>query len=141
MPQITREILDAYLDDALDEAATAAVERALREQDDLRQQLRERICERDRGEHSVGAIWRRERLSCPGREMLGTYLLQVLDETQQEYVDFHLKVVGCAYCQANLSDLKSLQKEQEPATRARRQRFFESSAGFLKAATSGHGVS
>ena len=49
----------------------------------------------------------------------------------QEYVEFHLKTIGCAYCQANLADLQVLHKEPAPKARDRRRRFFESSAGYL----------
>jgi hypothetical protein len=132
MATITRELLNAYLDDALGESETADVERGLRGSVELMQQLRMLMQERDRGEHSVGAIWRRQRLSCPTREQLGTYLLQVLEEAEHDYVAFHLKVIGCAFCQANLADLENLRKEEEPATRARRRRFFDSSAAMLK---------
>ena len=55
------------------------------------------------GEHSVGAIWRRQRLSCPPREQLGSYLLGVLDDDVQNYIQFHLQTIGCAFCLANLA--------------------------------------
>ena len=80
MNQIPREQLHAYLDDALDDTETAQVEKVLRESEALRRLLRSIMQERDRGEHSIGAVWRRERLSCPTREQLGSYLLQALDE-------------------------------------------------------------
>src|SRR5438067_1137483 len=102
MADITRSQLNAYLDDALGDQETAQVEQALRDSEPLRRTLRALMQERDRGEHSIGAIWRRERLSCPTREQLGSYLLQALDQGQQEYLDFHLKTVGCAFCLANL---------------------------------------
>jgi hypothetical protein len=89
--------------------------------------------ERDRGEHSLGAVWRRERLTCPTREQLGSYLLQVLDEPVQDYVEFHLQTVACPFCLANLADLQALQQEHPPTARERRRRFFQSSAGFLQA--------
>ncbi len=86
--------------------------------------------ERDRGEHSLGAIWRRERLTCPTREQLGSYLLKVLEDERQDYVQFHLETVACPYCQANLADLQLL--EQEPTqSKERRRRIFKSSADFL----------
>jgi hypothetical protein len=132
MANITREQLEAYLDDALDESETAQVEQALRQSDVLRRQLRSQMQERDRGEHSLGAIWRRRRLSCPSREQLGSYLLQVLDPDLHDYVSFHLHTVACAYCLANLADLQSLRNEPEPKVRQRRQRFFESSAGLIR---------
>jgi hypothetical protein len=130
---ITREQLDSYLDDALSDAETAQVEEALRQSEPLRRQLRLVMQERDRGEHSIGAIWRRRRLSCPTREQLGSYLLQVLDAGQQDYIDFHLQTIGCAYCLANLADLQTLHREPAPKVQARRRRFFESSAGLLPA--------
>ena len=128
---INREQLNAYLDDALSDSETAKVEQALRDSDTLRRTLRALIQERDRGEHSIGAIWRRERLTCPTREQLGSYLLQVLDSNLQDYISFHLKTIACPYCQANLTDLEALQREPQPQVQKRRQRFFESSAGYL----------
>src|SRR5207248_10594203 len=53
MPSISREMLDAYLDDALSDPDTARLETALRQSDHLRKQLRNVIQERDRGEHSL----------------------------------------------------------------------------------------
>jgi hypothetical protein len=132
MSQITREQLHAYLDDALCEAETARVEQALREQEPLRRQLHQVMQERDRGEHSLGAVWRRERLTCPGRETLGSYLLQVLDEGEQDYIDFHLHTVGCPFCLANLADLEAQKKEPAPHAKERRRRIFQSSAGYLQ---------
>jgi hypothetical protein len=132
MPHISREMLDAYLDDALSDPDTARLETALRESDHLRKQLRNVIQERDRGEHSLGAIWRRERLSCPSREQLGSYLLSVLDDDQVDYVKFHLTTIGCSFCQANLADLEERHKEPAPTAQKRRRRYFESSADYLQ---------
>lgn len=132
MPDISRELLDAYLDDALSDSETARIEQGLRDSEVLRRLLQALIQERDRGEHSIGAIWRRLRLSCPTREQLGSYLLQALEPDLQEYVSFHLNQIGCAYCLANLADLQSRQDEPAPRVKERRQRFFESSAGILQ---------
>ena len=129
---ITREQLAGYLDDALSDRETAQVEQALRQSEALRGQLRQLLEERDRGEHSVGAIWRRQRLTCPARSQLGSYLLGVLDAELHDYIDFHLQTIGCSYCQANLTDLKAQQLEAAPQTQVRRRRYFESSAGLLK---------
>jgi hypothetical protein len=131
MAEFTREQLDSYLDDALSASETARVEQALRTSEPLRRQLRGLMQERDRGEHSLGAIWRRRRLSCPSREQLGSFLLQVLDPDHQDYIDFHLHTIGCSYCLANLADLQALQEEPATQVQQRRRRFFESSAGFL----------
>jgi hypothetical protein len=131
MPDFTREQLAGYLDDALNEAETARVEQALRQSEPLRQELRGLMQERDRGEHSLGAIWRRRRLSCPTREQLGSYLLGALETEHRDFVLFHLETVGCSFCLANLSDLQALQKEPPAKTRERRKRIFETSSRYL----------
>lgn len=131
MTPVTREMLASYLDDALSERQTADVEQQLRQSDALRQQLRMLAQERDRGDHSVGAIWRRHRLSCPGREQLGSFLLGVLDGEEHDYIEFHLKTIGCAFCQANLTDLQTQQKDSASQVKQRRKRYFQSSAGLL----------
>jgi hypothetical protein len=132
MITITRESLNAYLDDALSDTETAQVEQALRDSDALRTMLRTILQERDRGEHSIGAIWRRQRLSCPTRDQLGSFLLQVLDHALQDYISFHLHTIACPFCLANLADLQALQREPAPQAKERRRRFFESSAGYLQ---------
>jgi hypothetical protein len=131
MTAITREQLHAYLDDALDEADAAGVERCLRDSPELQQRLRQVMQERDRGEHALGAIWRRQRLSCPGREQLGSFLLGVLEEDHLDYIRFHLESVRCPFCQANLADLQAQQGEGAGEAQKRRRRFFQSSAGLL----------
>lgn len=108
MAPITREVLRDYLHDALPDAELVAVERALRESAPLRELLREVLEQEDRGEHTAGAIWRRERVSCPARDQLGGYLLEAGDPELLEYIRFHLEEIGCPYCQANLDDLKKL---------------------------------
>jgi hypothetical protein len=130
MSDFTREQLHAFLDDALSETESARIERALRDSEELRQQLIQVMQERDRGEHSIGAIWRRHRLSCPNREQLGSYLLGVLDEEHLAYIRFHLETVECPYCQANLSDLQE-QQQNTGGSQQRRKRIFQKSAGFL----------
>jgi hypothetical protein len=132
MAKFTREQLAGYLDDALGEAETTRIEQALRQSEPLRQDLRALMQERDRGEHSLGAVWRRQRLSCPTRDQLGSYLLKVLESEQQAYIHFHLHTIGCSFCQANLADLEARQKETGTHVKERRRRFFESSAGLLR---------
>jgi hypothetical protein len=137
MSEITREQLHAYLDDALAEAETARVEQALRTSEALRQSLRKAMAERDRGEHSLGAVWRRERLTCPSRETLGSLLLEVLDEDEQDYIRFHVETIGCPFCVANLLDLQNAHQEPAPKAKERRKRIFQVSAGFLQSAREG----
>ena len=124
--------LDAYLEEALPAETMAAIEQALRDDEGLRQRLLETIRRRDQGAHTVGAIWRRHRLSCLSREQLGSYLLGALEEGMNDYVEFHLQTVGCRYCQASLVDLQRRQAESRGSRKARRRRYFESSAGHLR---------
>jgi hypothetical protein len=130
---ITRELLLGYIEDALDEPQMAHIEQNLRDSEPLRLQLKQLMQERDRGEHSVGAIWRRQRLSCPKRDQLGSYLLGVLDDDVQDYIQFHLKTIGCAFCLANLADLQTQQQSDDGQVKSRRKRYFQSSAGLLTA--------
>lgn len=136
MPEkITRQMIRDYLNDALPDAELAAVEKAVRETPALQALAKAVREEVDRGEHSVGAVWRRERLSCPAREQLGGFLLQAHDPDLLDYIEFHLKIVGCPYCQANLEDLAKRQAEAAGPTKKRRQRIIQSSAGVLKHTT------
>src|SRR5262249_9540030 len=125
MSEITREQLHAYLDDALNEPETARVEQALRESEALRRALRQAMQERDRDEHSQGAVGRRARLPCPAREPVGSFLLEVLDEGEQDSLRFHLETVQCPFCLANLADLQTVQKEPPPRAKERRRRIFQ----------------
>lgn len=120
MAEFTRQMLRDYLNDALPDAELAAVERALRESAALRAKYKELLETEDRGEHGVGAIWRRERVSCPTREQLGGFLLGAGDPELLEYVEFHLKTIGCPFCQANLDDLRKAAKPAKPATKPKR---------------------
>src|SRR5262249_47119289 len=131
--EISIEVLHGYLDEALTEEECARVEQVLRNSAPLRQLLSSIMADRDRGEHTVGAIWRRNRLSCPSRQQLGSYLLGVLEEGLQDYVQFHIATAGCPYCQANLQDLQERQKESPSQVQKRRKKLFESSAGYLHA--------
>ena len=124
--------LEAYLDEALDVEEMGLVERALRERPELLQELRKINARRDAGVHTVGEIWRRHRISCPTRDQLGSYLLGVLDEEAQAYVDFHLKVVHCRFCKANMDDMQKRQAESAELKDTRRRRYFDSSAGYLR---------
>ncbi len=124
--------LEAYLDEGLPEDEMARIEAAVRSDPHLGRRLSQIHARRDAGVHSLGEIWRRHRLSCPSREQLGSFLLGALAGGAAEYVQFHLKTVGCRYCQANLRDLESQQAEAAEAALERRRRYFQSSAGYLK---------
>jgi hypothetical protein len=127
---ISREQLHAYLDDALADSDAARIERALRDSEELREKLRVVREEQDRGEHSIGAIWRRERLSCLSREDLNGYLHGIHETAFQSYIEFHLKTIACPTCLANLDDLREKQAQSGTPNR-RRRKIFDSSAGLL----------
>ena len=127
----TDDELAAFLDEMLPAERMTGLEAALRDSEAVRRQLAAVARRRDQGAHSVGEIWRRLRISCPSRTELGSYLLGTLDEKVAGYVDFHVRTVGCRVCLANIEDLEQQVRTQADAPR-RLQRFFESSAGYLK---------
>ncbi len=128
----SREHLEAYLDEALAPEEMACVEQTLRTHPQLRQELAAIVASRDRGVHTLGAIWRRNRITCPSRQQLQLYLEQKLEEPWAQYVKFHLQMIGCRYCQANLEDLKTKDSSALEA-QERRRRFFHTSVGHLSA--------
>ena len=67
MSEISREQLHAYLDDALSDAENGRVRADTALLGNLATLLHQAMQERDRGEHSLCAVWRRERLTCPTR--------------------------------------------------------------------------
>ena len=124
--------LHAYLDEAAPAERIAEIEAALRDDDALRTRLAELVAARDAGLHSLGEVWRRRRLTCPTREQLGSYLLGVLDDGLADYIRFHLEVVECRWCIANVEDLREQhQRAEDDETPRRRGKYFESSVGRL----------
>jgi hypothetical protein len=124
--------LEAYLDESLAPERAAQVEGALRSQPELVERLATLVGRRDAGVHSLGAIWRQQRITCPSREQLGSFLLGVLATDHAAYVEFHLERVGCRYCNASLNDLRAQHTEATTSeSTARRSKYFQSSAGYL----------
>ena len=124
--------LEAYLDEALPPEDMAQIEKAMRENRTLVQQLAEVHARRNTGVHSLAEIWRQHRLSCPSRGQLGSYLLGAVAEAYANYITFHIKVIGCRYCHANLADLESRQAGTERVAHTRRRKYYQSSAGYLQ---------
>ncbi|MDA0810217.1 MAG: hypothetical protein O2945_22270 [Planctomycetota bacterium] len=121
----------AFLDEQLPVQRASSLEVVLRDSSDMRQRLAALIRRRDQGGHTIGEIWRRNRLSCPTRTTLGSHLLGVLDDSLSEYVEFHLKTIGCRLCNAVVTELEE-SRQPGPTATDRRQRYFESSAGMLR---------
>ena len=130
--RVSQSELESYLDEALPPEEMFRIEQALGKDRQLVKQLASINARRDAGVHSLGEIWRRHRLSCPSRDQLGSHLLGALPEDLSDYIDFHLEIVGCRYCRANLSDLESQQAEAHEAVQTRRRKYFQSSAGYLR---------
>lgn len=84
-------------------------------------------------ELTVSSVWRHHRLTCLKRGTLGSYLLGLLDDPWKNYTRFHLEVVGCPLCRANLEDLKEDEEGDVATSETRSQRLFMTSVGFLKA--------
>lgn len=131
---IDAETLRAFLADALPAEESARIEKALRESSELRDRLESARQGRDDGGlHSLGAIWRRGRLTCPSRQQLGSLLLDALDPDLAGYLTFHIEVVECDYCRANLADLKGKAQAATPTptARSRHARILDSSRHLL----------
>jgi hypothetical protein len=124
--------LEAYLDEALSADEMALVESALRADRDLTRRLAAINGRRDAGLHTLGEIWRRHRISCPAREQLGSYLLGALNKETRDYLEFHLKTVGCRFCLASLEDLERRHKETRESAASRHRKYLDSSAGYLR---------
>lgn len=123
-------MLLAYIEESLPSETMASIETELRTDDSLRNRLSQLIGRRDSGVHTVGDIWRRHRLTCPSRELLGSYLLGAMMDEQADYIRFHLEQIGCRFCQSNLEDLSD--SHHRDAVTARRKKYFQSSVGRLR---------
>jgi hypothetical protein len=131
-PVIDDETLRSYLADALPAEELARVEKALRDSASLRARLEDVRQDRsDANLHTLGAIWRRGRLTCPSRPQLGSFLLDALDPGLSGYITFHLDVVECPFCQANLADLKAKASQPAAAVKSRHRRILDSSRHLL----------
>jgi hypothetical protein len=131
---IDAALLRDYLADALSPEESARVEKALRDSAELRARLEDvRLNREDSQLHTLGAIWYRARLTCPGRQQLGSFLLDALDPELAGYIQFHLDVVECPFCRANLDDLKAQSQTTTAAkaSRSRQHRILQSSQHLL----------
>jgi hypothetical protein len=131
---IDDELLRGYLADALSPEDSARVEKALRDSAELRARLED--VRQDRADtqlHTLGAIWHRARLTCPSRQQLGSLLLDALDPELAAYFQFHLDVVECPFCRANLDDLKAQSQATTAAkaSKSRQHRILQSSQHLL----------
>ncbi|KLU04671.1 hypothetical protein RISK_003293 [Rhodopirellula islandica] len=126
--------LVAFLDEQLEPSRSSAIEQAVREDEELRQRLIQLRGQDVAGLHTIGAIWRRQQLSCPDRAVLQAYVANQLEPEMADYVLFHLTEIGCRVCRANFDDLNQQlargRSTEEAASR--RRRMFQTSAGHLR---------
>ena len=81
------------------------------------------------GETDLHAAWESHRPSCPKRSTLGKYTLDILSPAWKDFVDFHVKTLGCLYCNANLDELN---RDTGSAIRSsKKKQLFQSTVGFL----------
>jgi RNA polymerase sigma factor (sigma-70 family) len=100
-----RTAIDVILGSAKDAAGAAAAESLLTE------------------------VWETHRPSCPKRTTLGGYLLGTLTPDWHAYIDFHVNKLDCAFCKANLEDMRG---QIAAKTDDFRQRVVQSSVGFFR---------
>ena len=78
---------------------------------------------------SLTDLWEYYRFSCPKRNTIGAYMLGTLEPDWHQYVEFHLNILGCRFCRANLDDLQN--QSHETQQEAFQARIMESTIGFL----------
>ncbi len=130
----TQSDLERYQDEDLPAEEMTQIEKLLRDNPKLMAKLERLNEQRNAGVHSFAAIWRRDRLSCPDREQLRSYLrrLGAISDKHRSYIEFHLEKIGCQICKANLADLERQRDESTEDSAVRRQRIFQSSVGYLQ---------
>ena len=124
--------LEAYLDESLDSTRATEIEEAIKSDSDLLQRLSVINSRRDAGVHTFGEIWRRNQIGVPSAEVMGNYLLDVLDEEQTAYIKFRMEQLKCPFTVALYDDLLAKQTESAELSASRREKFYKTSAGFLK---------
>jgi RNA polymerase sigma factor (sigma-70 family) len=79
---------------------------------------------------SLNQVWENQRPSCPKRTTLGKFSLELLPDDWTDFVHFHVNLLGCSYCRANLEELE----DESGTTESRQfsQQLFQSTIGFLQ---------
>ena len=127
----TDEELMAYADERLPVDQAAELERLLRSSTDLVQRFAELVRSRESLDPSLGAMWRRGRWSCPPRAVWSAFVDGRLGDGLSQHLRFHVEVIGCRVCAANLADLQ--QSGDHTDSEGRVRKIFQSSAGRLAA--------
>ena len=124
--------LEAYLDESLDSARATGIEEAIKSDSDLLQRLSVINSRRDAGVHTLGEIWRRNQIGVPTAEVMGNYLLDVLDEEQAAYIKFRMEQLKCPFTVALYDDLRARQTESAELSASRREKIYKKSAILLE---------
>ena len=125
----TDEELMAYADERLPVDRAVELERLLRGSTDFVQRLAELVRSRESLDPSLGAMWRRGRWSCPPRAVWSAFVDGRLGDGLSQHLKFHVEVIGCRVCAANLADLQQSGDHADAEGRVRK--IFQSSAGRL----------
>lgn len=132
MTAFTDAELEAYLDESLDSGRATEIEDNLKTDPELLERLSVINGRRDAGVHTLGEIWRRNQIGVPTTEMMGNFLLGVCEEEESEYIKFRMEELKCPFTLAMYNDLLAQQNESAELSASRREKFFKTSAGFLK---------
>ncbi len=130
VPQtFTNEELLAYVDERLVPARASEVERQLRASGALMQRLAQLLQAAERGDATLGGMWRRGRWNCPPRAVWAGFVSGRLGDGLSQYLQFHLDTVGCRICAASVTDLRQNDRSEDEE---RVRKIFQSSAGALR---------
>ncbi len=84
---------------------------------------------------SISKLWVHHRVSCPHRDLLRAHLGDGLGEGEGDYLRFHLGVIECPFCLANVEDLETAARSDRETMRHQvaeaRDRSLAASSGFL----------
>lgn len=126
----TNEELLAYVDERLPPSRAAEVERQLRASSELLNRLVLLMQSVERGDVTLGGMWRRGRWSCPPRAVWAGFVAGRLGDGLSQYLQFHLDTAGCRICESSVLDLRRGDNLDQDD---RVQKIFQSSAGSLRA--------
>jgi len=75
------------------------------------------------------SVWETQRPGCPKRTTLGKFTLGILPPEWDDFTHFHVNVLGCTFCNANLAELDSTSDSND--SQATNDRLFSSTVGFI----------
>lgn len=126
--EFTDDELIAYIAEELSLRRSKELENRLKDSGRERLRLSKLLLSLDDQPLSLAQIWRERRLSCPPRSTWQAYLAEEIHGEYKSYLQFHLDVMECRYCAANLADL---QTSDESQAEGRVRKIFATSVGQL----------